>query len=142
MTAHTVLLGEPVAHRSFKLTRPTSRTEHQPDVVLPRTEVLAILAAARREDVSLAGCFSAGPSGVQVWDSPWDGGRVGASMHLGSVDWTWDAPVEGYVTVYRVLVTAAGTVVGLASQDLLDLVLALSGTRPPSAFLPSPRSSS
>jgi hypothetical protein len=143
MTAHTVHLGEPVTHRSFHLTPSReSRTEHQPDVVLPRPEVLAILSAARREDIALDGCFSAGPSGIQVYDHPWDGdgGRVGSAAHLGSVDWSWDCPVEGFVTVFRVLVTAAGTAVGLGSQGLLELVLSLGGLRPPESFLPPPRS--
>lgn len=143
MTAHTVHLGGPAAHRSFRLTPPTQvHTEQQPDVVLPRAEVLSVLAGARREDVSMRGCFSAGPSGIQVWDGPWNGpgGRIGSASHLGSIDWSWDSPVEGYVTIYRVLVTASGTATGLSSQDLLDLVLGLSGLRPPSAFLPMPRS--
>lgn len=141
MTAHTVHL--PGEHRSFRLTQPEVRTEQQPDVVLPASEARALLTAARAEDVSSGGCYSPGPAGVQVWDGPWNGigGRVGTAQHLGSVDWSWDQPAEGFVTIYRVLLTAQGAKAGLTTHALLDLVLNLTGLRPMRAVLPLPRRS-
>jgi len=143
MTAHTVHLPGPAAHRSFRLTPREVRTEQQPDVVLPAMEAQALLLAAKQEDVSKGGCFSPGPAGVQVWDGPWNGvgGRVGTAAHLGSVDWSWDQPAEGFVTIYRVLLTAAGAKAGLTTNALLDTVLRLTGLRPLQAVLPLPRRS-
>jgi hypothetical protein len=143
MTAHTVHLpGSPV-HRSFRLTQRELRTEEHDDVVLSAAEARELLAAARDQDVSVGGCFSPGPAGVQLWDGPWNGagGRVGTAEHLGSVDWSWDAPDKGFVTVYRVLLTAKGVRAGLTTQTLLDLVLSLSGMCRPASLgiLPMPR---
>ena len=100
-------------------------------------------AAAKAEDVSLGGCYSPGPAGVQVWDGPWngEGGRVGTAAHLGSVDWSWDSPAEGFVTIYRVLLTVNGSRAGLTTHSLLDLVLNLTGLRPLKAVMPLPRPS-
>ena len=128
-------------HKSFRLTPREVRTERHPDVVLPADEARALLAAARRQDVSMGGCFSPGPAGVQVWDGPWNGagGRVGTAEHLGSVDWSWDAPAEGFVTIYRVLLTAAGARGGLTTHALLDTVLSLTGLRPLRPTVPLPR---
>ena len=142
MTAHTVHLPGPAAHRSFRLTQREMRTEQHDDVVLPADEARRLLSAARDQDVSVGGCFSPGPAGVQLWDGPWNGpgGRVGTAEHLGSVDWSWDVPSEGYVTVYRVLLTAKGVRAGLTTQSLLDLVLSLSGLRPMTpGVIPTPR---
>ena len=142
MTAHTVQVdGKPV-HRSFRLTQhPEVKTEQQPDVVLASHEARALLAAAKREDVSTGGCYSPGPAGIQVWDGPWNGlgGRVGTACHLGSVDWSWDQPAEGFITIYRVLLTASGSRAGLTTHSLLDLVLCLAGLRPLRAVVPLPR---
>ena len=139
MTAHTAhQSGE---HRSFRLTQREVRTEQLPDVVLPAAEARALLVAARLEDVSSGGCYSPGPAGIQVWDGPWNGtgGRVGTAQHLGSVDWSWDQPTEGYVTVYRVLLTAAGGKAGLTTHTVLDLVLGLTGPPSQPTALPLPR---
>jgi hypothetical protein len=140
MTAHTSHLPEPV-HRSFRLSQREVRSQQEPDVVLAAAEARAMLAAARGEDVSSGGCYSPGPAGVQVWDGPWNGpgGRVGTAQHLGSVDWSWDSPAEGFVTIYRVLLTASGNRAGLTTHGLLDLVLALAGRRPGNADVPVPR---
>lgn len=142
MTAHTVYLPGSPQHRSFRLTQREMRTEEHEDVVLSCEDARTLLAAARAQDVSVGGCFSPGPAGVQLWDGPWNGlgGRVGTAEHLGSVDWSWDVPAEGSVTVYRVLLTAKGVRAGLTTQTLLDLVLSLAGQRPTgSGVVPLPR---
>ena len=139
MTSHTVHTeGE---HRSFRLTHREVRTEKLPDVVLPAAQARAALSEAARQDVSAGGCFSPGPAGVQLWDGPWNGvgGRVGTAQHLGSVDWSWDTPSAGFVTVYRVLLTAAGSRAGLTTHAVLGHVLALAGPAVP--VLPAPRPS-
>ena len=143
MTAHTVHLPTPPAHRSFRLTPREVRSEQHPDVVLPSNEAQALLTAARAQDVSSGGCYSPGPAGIQVWDGPWNGpgGRVGTAQHLGSVDWSWDAPAEGFVTFYRVLLTAHGAKAGLTTHALLDLVLGLTGLRQGPHSVPAPRPS-
>ncbi len=125
-------------HRSFRLTRsaaaaPVAVAEQvRPALVLQEQQGRALLAAADREDVGRGGCYAAGPAGVQVWSGPFDGpgGTHGSASHLGSVDWSYDTPVRHYVTVYRVLVTAAGAATGLTPSDVLHRVLALAGVQP------------
>ena len=131
------------AHRSFRLTRPSAPVELavasnvRPSIVLPDREARALLAAAERADVSAGGTYSAGPAGVQVWSGPWNGllGSKGSARHLGSVDWSYDTPSKHYITVYRVMVTAAGAEAGLSPADLLARVLALAGVTAPSNSL-------
>jgi hypothetical protein len=143
VTVHAVELANQPTHRSFRLTRPAPPTlakDVRPAIVLPDREARALLAAAGREDVSRGGCFSAGPAGVQVWSGPWNGllGRHGDSEHLGSVDWSYDTPTRHYITVYRVLVTAAGDARGETPESLLQRVLALAGVRAPADALAMP----
>ena len=113
MTVYSVEVPKPL-HRSFRLTKSTDKIAAQsqirPALVLPEREARHLLAAAGQHDVSRGGVFSAGPAGVQVWSAPWDGpgGSHGSSVHLGSVDWSYDTPARHYITVYRVMVTAAG----------------------------------
>jgi hypothetical protein len=73
--------------------------------------------------------FSAGPAGIQVWSGGWDGpgGSHGSAIHYGSVDWSYDTPARHYITVYRVLVTAAGADAGLTTESVLASVMALGG---------------
>ena len=150
LTISTVELDSKPVHRSFRLTRPaastpTVATQVRPAIVLPDREARALLAAAAREDVSRGGTFSAGPAGIQVWSGPWNGllGRHGDSEHLGSVDWSYDTPTRHYITVYRVLVTAAGNAAGVTPQALLDQVLDLAAVQAPQDALalavPPPR---
>lgn len=143
MTVHLVQHESRSDHKSFRLTRPgtlASTSENRPDVVLPVERVRAVLAAAARRDVASGGPFSPGPAGVQVWSGPWNGpnGGRGTSGHLGSVDWTYDQPVRCYVTLHRVMLTAAGAAAGLTTDSLLSTVMALVGadarTKPPALF--------
>ncbi|MCU1691266.1 MAG: hypothetical protein JWM64_357 [Frankiales bacterium] len=149
------LLPDPTRpqHRSFRLTRPGLRSDEtlalaeqvRPALVLQEHQGRALLAAAGREDVGRGGCFSAGPAGVQVWSGPFDGpgGSHGSAEHLGSVDWSYDTPVRHYVTVYRVLVTAAGVAAGLSTGLVLTRVLDLAGIdvagEPAALPVPPPR---
>jgi len=133
VTVHTSELEPKPLHRSFRLTRPGAKTavssQIRPSLVLTEREGRALLAAAQRQDVSRGGCYSAGPAGVQVWSAPWDGvgGSHGSSVHLGSVDWSYDTPVKHYITVYRVLATAAGIASEESTSGLLARVLSLAG---------------
>jgi hypothetical protein len=132
VTVYTVESPQPV-HRSFRLTRPGQDTAVQsqirPALVLPEREARLLLTAAARSDVSRGGVFSAGPAGIQVWSGEWDGpgGSHGNAVHLGSVDWSYDTPARHYITVYRVLVTAAGATAGQSTQSILARVMALGG---------------
>lgn len=122
-----------VVHRSFRLTRPgtpmPAQSQVRPALVLPESEARELMAAASRRDVSRGGTFSAGPAGIQLWSGPWDGaaGQRGSADHLGSVDWSYDTPSRHYITVYRVLVTAAGAARGLSPADVMEQVMALGG---------------
>jgi len=132
MTVHAVELDPKPVHRTFRLTRPGTAavaTQVRPALVLPDKQARDLLAGAHREDVSRAGCFSAGPAGVQVWSGPWDGtlGTHGHSEHWGSVDWCYDTPTRHYITIYRVMVTAQGAAAGQTTDALLRRVLALAG---------------
>ena len=134
MTVHTVELeqAKPV-HKSFRLTRPGSavalQSQVRPALVLPEREGRALLAAAQAQDVSNGGLYSAGPAGVQVWSTPWDGpgGSRGDSLHYGSIDWSYDTPVRHYITIYRVFLTAEGVKAGETTHSLLSRVLGLCG---------------
>ncbi|MCU1672960.1 MAG: hypothetical protein JWN77_1073 [Frankiales bacterium] len=132
MTVYTVEAPKPV-HRSFRLTRASDsvavQSQVRPALVLPEREARVLLAAAGRQDVSRGGVYSAGPAGVQVWSGEWDGpgGSHGSAVHLGSVDWSYDTPARHYITVYRVLVTAAGCAAGLTTERVLAQVLGLAG---------------
>lgn len=134
MTLHVTQHDGPPEHRSFRLTRPGSGSSSQvrDDVLVPDERARALLAVAAAADVASGGTFSPGPAGVQVWSGPWDAptGGPGTASHLGSVDWSWDTP-RGYVTVYRVMVTAAGTAAGLTTDALLGRVLGLVGVDVP-----------
>ena len=147
MTVYTVESPKPV-HRSFRLTRPGQlavQSQIRPALVLPEREARVLLTAAAREDVSRGGVFSAGPAGIQLWSGAWDGpgGSHGSAVHLGSVDWSYDTPARHYITVYRVLVTAAGAELGLSTESVLTRVMALGGLSSEGATLamavPPPR---
>jgi hypothetical protein len=131
VTVYTVESPKPV-HKSFRLTRPgpaAVQSQIRPALVLPEREARHLLTAASREDVSRGGVFSAGPAGIQLWSGEWDGpgGSHGSAQHLGSVDWSYDTPARHYITVYRVLVTAAGAESGLTTESVLARVMALGG---------------
>lgn len=147
MTVYTVESPKPI-HKSFRLTRPghlAVQSQIRPALVLPEREARVLLTAAQREDVSRGGVFSAGPAGIQLWSGAWDGpgGSHGSAVHLGSVDWSYDTPARHYITVYRVLVTAAGAEMGLSTESVLARVMALGGLSTEGATLsmavPPPR---
>ena len=76
--------------------------------------------------MTAGGVFSAGPAGVQVWSEPWNG-EGGTSVHLGSVDWTYNTPTQFYITIYRCMVTQEGRNRGLEAADVIKSVLDLVG---------------
>jgi len=106
---------------------PALSSHVRPALVLAERETRDLLDAAARYDVSCGGRFSAGPAGIQVWSGPFDGpnGAHGSSVHLGSVDWSYDTPVRHYATVYRAMVTAAGVAAGETTETILRAVLDL-----------------
>ncbi|HVE63757.1 MAG TPA: hypothetical protein VNB94_08160 [Mycobacteriales bacterium] len=100
----------------------------RPSLVLDERVARELLREAERLDVSSGGRFSGGPAGVQVWSGPWDaagGTKHGTSVHLGSVDWTYDTPAKNYATIYRSMVTQAGLDRGETTESVLRAVLAL-----------------
>jgi hypothetical protein len=133
MTVHAVELDTKPVHRSFRMTRSGTAgalaSQVRPALVLPERQARDLLTAAERGDVSRGGCFSAGPAGIQVWSTPWDGllGSHGSSEHWGSVDWCYDTPSRHYITIYRVMVTAKGAAAGQTTEGLLTRVLSLAG---------------
>ncbi len=108
---------------------PALASQVRPALVLPERETRALLDAATNADVARGGRFSAGPAGIQVWSGPFNGpgGGHGDSIHLGSVDWSYDTPVRHYVTIYRAMVTAAGVDHGETTHTILGAVLSLVG---------------
>ena len=101
----------------------------RPALVFPQEEAGRLLKAAKAHDVRAGGVFSAGPAGVQVWSEPWNGedGTTGTSVHLGSVDWTYNTPTQFYITIYRCMATQEGHTRGLEAADILKQVLDLVG---------------
>lgn len=108
---------------------PALSSHVRPALVLAERETRDLLDAASRHDVSNGGRYAAGPAGIQVWSGPFDGpnGSHGTSVHLGSVDWSYDTPVRHYATVYRAMVTAAGVAAGETTESILRAVLDLAG---------------
>lgn len=108
---------------------PALSSQVRPALVLAERETRALLEAAHQYDVGANGRFSAGPAGVQVWSGPFDGanGGHGSSLHLGSVDWSYDTPAKHYATIYRAMVTANGVASGETTESILGTVLALVG---------------
>jgi hypothetical protein len=96
-------------------------------LVFPQEQAVRLLRAAEEQDVAAGGVFSAGPTGVQVWSEPWngDGGTRGTSVHLGSVEWTANAPARSWITIHSCMVTQAGRARGIEPTDLLKRVLDL-----------------
>jgi hypothetical protein len=99
----------------------------RPALVLSEDDTRRLMEAADRNGVRAGGCFFAGPIGIQLWSGPFDGpgGTPGSSLHLGTVDWSYDTPVKHYATVYRSIVTAAGVGAGESTASVLARVLAL-----------------
>jgi predicted methyltransferase len=105
-------------------------TSHiRPGLVLAEDETRRVMEAADRAGVRAGGIFLASPLGVQIWTGAFDGanGTPGSARHLGSVDWTMDAPAKNYATAYRAMVTAEGLLVGETTASILARVLALGG---------------
>lgn len=133
MSVHVLPLGRPNADgirlKEGVVAVPALSSHVRPALVLAERETRELLEAARRQDVGLDGCFSAGPAGIQVWDGPFNGpsGSRGSARHLGSVDWSYDTPNKHYVTIYRVMVTQAGVDAGESTLSILTTVLALAG---------------
>jgi hypothetical protein len=101
----------------------------RPALVLPEADTRHLIEAADGQGVRAGGLFLAGPLGIQLWSAPFDGpdGTPGQSMHLGSVDWSYDTPVKHYATVYRSIVTSAGVSAGETTASVLARVLTLCG---------------
>ena len=116
-------MSQPVGAPAVKVARV------RPALVFTEEQATKLLRAAEQLDVASGGVFSAGPAGVQVWSQPWNGeaGTRGSSVHLGSVDWTYNTPARFYITVYRCMVTEEGRLRGLEVPDILKQVLDLVG---------------
>ena len=108
---------------------PALASNVRPALVLAERESRQLIEEAKRHDVANGGIFCSGPTGIQVYDHPWDGpdGGPGTAMHLGSVDWTYDTPVKHYVTIYRAMVTEYGVSAGETTLSVLTKVLSLTG---------------
>ena len=118
-----------VALRPGAIAVPALASQIRPALVLPERETRELIAQARLHDVGNGGIFAAGPAGIQVWSSPFDGtgGSRGNALHLGSVDWSYNTPVKHYATIYRAMVTADGVAYGETTASILARVLALTG---------------
>ena len=132
MTLPPVPLGGPTLTglrlKAHAIATPALSSHVRPALVLAERETRALLDAAKNQDVTLGGRFSSGPACIQVWDRPWDfDNEPGAATHLGSVDWSQDTPVRHYLTIYRVMVTAAGVERGDSTLSVLQAVMALTG---------------
>ena len=77
MTLHVVPIGGNIMPgirlKEGVVAVPALASHVRPALIVAERETRELLAAANRQDVGLAGRFSAGPAGVQVWDRPFDG---------------------------------------------------------------------
>ena len=121
-TAPVRLIGTAVAV-------PALLSHIRPALVLSEDDTRRLMQAADQHGVRTGGSFYAGPIGIQLWSGPFDGpdGTPGSSLHLGTVDWSYDTPVKHYATVYRAIVTSAGVNAGETTASVLARVLALGG---------------
>ena len=107
---------------------PALASQVRPALVLAERQARSLLDAAAANDVARGGLFTTNPACIQVWDRPWDAtSGPGESVHLGSVDWSYDTPVKHYVTIYRAMVTDAGHATGETTLSILGRVLSLTG---------------
>lgn len=132
MTLHPVPLGGPsltgIKLKAYAVAIPALSSHIRPALVLAERESRTMLDAARNQDVTRGGRFVAIPACIQVWDRPWvDENEPGGSVHLGSVDWSYDTPVRHYVTIYRAMVTQAGLEAAESTLTVLQAVMALTG---------------
>lgn len=132
MTLHTLPLGGPALNglklRPNAVAVPALSSHVRPALVLAEKEARALLDASQTHDVSRGGLYCSSPIGIQVWDRPWaTSDDPGSSVHLGSVDWSYDTPAKHYVTIYRVMVTAQGVDAGATPLSVITSVLGLTG---------------
>lgn len=127
LTAQSAGLGLRLA--PYAVAKPALSSQVRPALVLAEREAREMLRVSDLYDVSRGGRFAAGPAGIQVWSGPFDGpnGTHGTSVHLGSVDWSYDTPVRHYATVYRAMVTSHGVARGETTESILTAVLELIG---------------
>ncbi|MFL6238417.1 MAG: hypothetical protein ACJ735_02835 [Actinomycetes bacterium] len=126
------LLGQPAASVRLIDTAvavPALISHVRPALVLSEADTRHLIAAADEQGVRAGGLFLAGPIGIQLWSAPFDGpdGTPGGSLHLGTVDWSYDTPVKHYATIYRAMVTGPGALAGESTASVLARVLALCG---------------
>jgi hypothetical protein len=132
---YAVPLGGPTTAglvlQPYAVAVPTLICHLQPPLVLPEHQSHALQEALRNREVHAGGRFLVLPTGVQVWDRPFDGpgGTNGDARHLGSVDWVLDEPARGYATVRRAIVTAPGAASGQTPLSVLTDVLDAAGMR-------------
>src|SRR3954466_2270651 len=124
------LVGQPATQVRLidpRVAVPALISHIRPALVLAEAETRHLIAAADAQGVRTGGLFLASPLGIQLWSTPFDGphGTPGQSLHLGSVDWSYDTPVKHYATIYRSIVTASGVGVGETTASVLARVLAL-----------------
>lgn len=126
--------------KPFVVASPALSSHVRPALVLAEREGRRLLESAATHDVARGGQFSSSPAFIQVWDRPWDGadGDPGTAVHLGSVDWSYDTPVRGYVTIYRAMVTAAGVAAGASTLSVLRAVMGLAGVDVDDARITAP----
>lgn len=108
---------------------PALASNVRPALVLAERESRQLIETAKQHDITMGGIFCVSPTGIQVWDRPWVSPEQGPgeSVHLGSVDWTYDTPVKHYVTIYRAMVTENGIAGGETTLSVLTKVLGLTG---------------
>ena len=108
---------------------PALASNVRPALVLAERESRQLIETAKQHDITMGGSFCVSPTGIQVWDRPWLSPEQGPgeSVHLGSVDWTYDTPVKHYVTIYRAMVTENGIGAGETTLSVLTKVLGLTG---------------
>jgi hypothetical protein len=117
-------VGTPLPNLALKpgaVAVPALSSHVRPALVLAERESRELLDAAATQDVLRGGHF-------QVWDRPWAGhDQPEGSVHLGSVDWSYDTPVKHYVTIYRAMITEDGVAAGETTLSILARVLGLTG---------------
>jgi hypothetical protein len=108
------------------MTATQDRTEViRPAAVLESRMATRVLAALRRDDVSVGGVWNASASVWQRYDRPWNGigGTRGDARLLGTIAVMYDAPARNEVTIYRVTITPAGQEAGFTVSSICDAAL-------------------
>jgi len=99
----------------------------RPAAIVPENAARAILFEMSMQDVRAGGLWHAQPTLWRRYDTPWEGQQPGAARLLGTLQVAYGTPTRYAITIYRVTITAEGTLHGYNVNNLTDEALGYGG---------------